>query len=426
MDPKGEGSKGSEKGGLPPFLCVLRDKWNWINSNQWFNLLIFFISIYFFIIGIKLMGSGFKGFNDLFGSGDQTFADILIGAVSNPLVGLCVGIFVTAVIQSSSATTATVVAIVAAEPSFFPYAIPIVIGANIGTSVTNIIVSLGHIKHPPSFRRAFAGALVHDFFNVLSMLLIFPLELLVRELTGKGFLERLGEATAGIFIGKGGVEFELIDKILDPVLEPLKHNIKSIEFLFDWQYYMIIIGLVILFVSLSFVTRSARKAIDGKVQKIVDKVLFRNAPTSFLFGVGLTSFVQSSSVTTSLAVPLVGGGILKIRQIYPYTLGANIGTTVTALLAAIAVAGASSGLSPLDPDFISPEGAKLGLAISFVHLFFNISGIMVFYPLKKIPIYLAIKVAGYMSNNRKMAIIFLLVVFFAIPGAIILIDRFLF
>lgn len=399
---------------------------NDLKQSHWFNLVIFFIALYFFIIGIKLMGSGFKGFNELFGTGDQTFADILIGAVSNPLVGLCVGIFVTAVIQSSSATTATVVAIVAAEPSFFPYAIPIVIGANIGTSVTNIIVSLGHIKHPPSFRRAFAGALVHDFFNVLSAALIFPIELLVRELTGKGFLERLGEATAGFFIGKKGLEFELIDIILDPVLEPAKESIRSIDFLVNWQYYMILIGLVVLFVSLTFITKSARKAIDGKVQKIVDKVLFRNAPTSFLFGVGLTSFVQSSSVTTSLAVPLVGGGILKIKQIYPYTLGSNIGTTVTALLAAIAVASTSAGLSPLDPDFISPEGAKMGLAISFVHLFFNISGIMVFYPLKKIPIYLAKEVAKYMSNNRKLAILFLLVVFFVIPGSIILIDRFLF
>ncbi|MFW3146103.1 MAG: Na/Pi symporter [Thermoplasmatota archaeon] len=408
MDP--EEDNGSKK----PEAALLR-KWRWLSGAQWFNLLVFFFSIYFFIIGIKLMGSGFKGFNDLFGSGDRTFADILIGAVSNPLVGLCVGVFVTAVIQSSSATTSTVVAIVAAEPSFFPYAIPIIIGANIGTSVTNIIVSLGHIRHPPSFRRAFAGALVHDFFNVLSASLIFPVELLVKELTGKGFLERLGDWTAGLLIGNKGVEFEAIEIILDPVLEPLKEWIESIHFLFSWQYYMIIIGIVILFITLTLITRSARKAIEGNVQKVIDKVLFRNAPTSFLFGLGLTSFVQSSSVTTSLAVPLVGGGILKIRQIYPYTLGANIGTTVTALLAALASQQVDIGL-----------GGRMALAISFVHLYFNITGILIFYPLRKVPIYLAQRVANYMALNRKMAIIFLLTVFFAIPGAVIIIDRFIF
>ncbi|MFO8050756.1 MAG: Na/Pi symporter [Thermoplasmatota archaeon] len=386
-----------------------------LNNNQWFNLLVFFLAIYFFIIGIKLMGSGFKGFNELFGSGDSTFADILIGTVSNPLVGLCVGVFVTAVIQSSSATTATVVAIVAVEPSFFPYAIPIVIGANIGTSVTNIIVSLGHIAHPPSFKRAFAGALVHDFFNVLAASLIFPMELLVKELTGKGFLERAGDMTAGLFLGETGAELELIDRVLGPVLDPLRDGIRSIDLFLSWQYYMIIVGAVILFIALNFITRAARKAIDGKVQKVVDRVLFRNAPTSFLFGAGLTSFVQSSSVTTSLAIPMVGGGILSIRQIYPYTLGANIGTTVTALLAAMAAQSTGVG-----------AGGRMALAISFVHLYFNISGILIFYPLKKVPIYLANTVAGFMANNRKLAILFLLVVFFLIPGSIILIDRFLF
>ena len=389
--------------------------WSRLSNNQWFNLLIFFFAIYFFIIGIKLMGSGFKGFNELFGSGDRTFADILIGAVSNPLVGLCVGIFVTAVIQSSSATTSTVVAVVAAEPSFFPYAIPIVIGANIGTSVTNIIVSLGHIRHPPSFRRAFAGALVHDFFNVLSASLIFPLEVIVKELTGRGFLQRLGEWTAGLFLGERGADFEFIDRILDPVLDPLKTNIEKMNFLMDWQYYMIIIGTIILFISLTLITRSARKAIDGKVQKVVDRVLFRNALTSFLFGVVLTSFVQSSSVTTSLAVPLVGGGILKLRQIYPYTLGANIGTTVTALLAAMASQSLGLGM-----------GGKMALSISFVHLYFNILGIGIFYPLRKAPIYLARTVGGYMAVNRKMSVIFLLVIFYGIPGLVILIDRFIF
>lgn len=390
-------------------------RWQALKQNQWFNLTIFFIALYFFIIGIKLMGSGFKGLNHVFGSDGESFADILIGAVSNPVVGLCIGVFVTAVIQSSSATTSTVVAIVAINPSFFPYAIPIIIGANIGTSVTNIIVSLGHIRHPPSFRRAFAGALVHDFFNVLAASLIFPAEWIVRIITGKGFLERLGEWTAGALVGSSGAEFDLIDRILDPVLEPLMGGIEDLGGLIHANvgtFILMIVGIVILFTALTFITRSARKAIDGKVQKVVDKVLFRNAPTSFLFGMGLTSFVQSSSVTTSIAVPLVGGGILSIRQIFPYTLGANVGTTVTALLAALAAEYAG-------------DGGKFALAISFVHLYFNILGIVILYPMRKVPIYLAKTVAKYMSTNRKMAIIFLIVVFFVIPGTVILIDWYL-
>ncbi|HHD15522.1 MAG TPA: sodium dependent phosphate transporter [Euryarchaeota archaeon] len=383
-----------------------------VTGSQGFNLLVFFIALYFFIIGIKLMGSGFKGLDTVFGSEEGSFAETLVSAVSNPLVGLCMGVFITAVVQSSSATTSTVVAMVAVNPSFFPYAIPIVIGANIGTSVTNIIVSLGHIRHPPSFRRAFAGALVHDFFNVTAASLIFPAEWLVRILTGKGFLERLGVWAASGLVGSRGVQFDLIHRLLDPVLDPIKGIISGIGggiHPHAATFILIGFGLVVLFVSLTFITKSARRAIDGKVQRVVDRVLFRNAPTSFLFGLTLTSFVQSSSVTTSIAVPLVGGGILTIEQIFPYTLGANVGTTVTALLAALAA------------DFVG-EGGKLALAISFVHLFFNIMGIALIYPLRKVPIYLARRVARYMAANRKMAIVFLFVVFFLTPGIVIIVD----
>lgn len=55
-------------------------------------------------------------------------------------------------------------------------AIPIVMGANIGTSVTNTIVALGQIKDKNDFRRAFAGATVHDMFNWMSVIVLLPLE----------------------------------------------------------------------------------------------------------------------------------------------------------------------------------------------------------------------------------------------------------
>lgn len=378
-------------------------------------MLVFFLSIYFFIIGIKLMGSGFKGLG-------ADFAEGLIETTSNPVVGLCIGVFATAVVQSSSATTSTVVAMVLANPSFFPNAIPIVIGANIGTSVTNIIVSLGHIRHPPSFRRAFAGALVHDFFNVISASLIFPAEWIVRILTGKGFLERMGEATADALYGSKGFEFDLFHRLLDPVLEPIEGGIESIG-LYP-EIMMLVVGIIILFISLSFITKAARRAIDDKVQALIDRVLFRNVPTSFIFGLFLTAFIQSSSVTTSIAVPLVGGGILSLEQVFPYTLGANVGTTVTALLAALALASQKNAEDMASADIVL-EGRKMALAISFVHLYFNGLGILLIGPLKKVPIYLARRVARYMSANRKWAIIFLVVVFFVIPGSVILIDRFI-
>lgn len=388
----------------PSWRYVRRGKIQQITQSQWFNLLVFFLSIYIFIIGLKLMGSGLKGMG-------KDFSESLITTVENPFVGLAIGVLATAVIQSSSATTSMVVLLVAGDPSFFPYAIPIVIGANIGTSVTNIVVSLGHIRHPPSFKRAFSGALVHDFFNLFAAGLIFPIEQLVRIFTGKGILERLGEGAATLLVGNEGFEFDLIDRVLNPVLIPTKDLIHEIG-LYP-EFLLLAVGLLLLFGALTMITKSARKAIEGKVQKVVDRVLFRNAGTSFGFGAGLTSFVQSSSVTTSLVVPLVGSGILTVEQIFPYTLGANIGTTVTALLAAMAAQSATTG-------------GKMALAISFVHLFFNIMGILLLYPLKRAPITLAKTAASYFADNRKLTILFVLGLFFVLPGLIILLDRFVF
>ncbi|MEA3558981.1 MAG: Na/Pi symporter [Candidatus Thermoplasmatota archaeon] len=406
VDRKGGRSGGSRKDRKQSVLSFSRKKLRWLNSKQWFNLIIFFFAIYFFIIGIKLMGSGLKG------SGSDLSKSLI--RETSPFVGLAIGVFATAVIQSSSATTSMVVAWIATSDTpeeVFPFAIPIIIGANIGTSVTNVLVSMGHIRHPPSFRKAFSGALVHDFFNIISASIFFPLEWLIRELTGKGLLERMGYATAKFLTGTGGTEFHAMETILSPVLDPMKEGIDSTGF--HPEIMMIIVGVIILFIALTVITKSARRSIDGKVQKVVDRVLFRSAPASFLTGMGLTSFVQSSSVTTSLVVPLIGGGILTIEQIFPYTLGANIGTTVTAMLAAMVIQDGS-------------PAATYGLAIALVHLYFNILGIVFLYPLRKVPIYLAKRVARYISTNRKMAILFIVVVFFAIPGTIILLDSLIF
>lgn len=55
-------------------------------------------------------------------------------------------------------------------------AIPMIMGANIGTSVTNTLVSIGQISNKGDFRRAFAGATVHDMFNWITVLVLLPLE----------------------------------------------------------------------------------------------------------------------------------------------------------------------------------------------------------------------------------------------------------
>ena len=123
-----------------------------------------------------MIGSAFKGLG-------RGFAESLFQSQASPFIGLFIGILATGLIQSSSTTTSLVVGMVAAgtfgsDPKLaVAAAVPYIMGANIGTSITNTIVSLGHIVNKEEFKRAFSASVVHDFFNILAVIVIFPLEL---------------------------------------------------------------------------------------------------------------------------------------------------------------------------------------------------------------------------------------------------------
>jgi sodium-dependent phosphate cotransporter len=167
----------------------------------------------------------------------------------------------------------------------------------------------------------------------------------------------------------------------------------------------LIVALVLLFLALKYMTKFMKSALMVKVENLFDAYLFKTAIRSFAVGTILTAVVQSSSVTTSLAVPLVGAGILTVEQIFPYVLGANLGTTITAMLASLAM------------------GSKVAITVAFAHLCFNISGTVIWYPLRRVPIFMAAKMAEISTKSRKLAIIYLIIVFYIIPGLIILLAR---
>ena len=105
-----------------------------------------------------------------------------------------------------------------------------------------------------------------------------------------------------------------------------------------------------------------------KNEKVLNKYLFRNVIISVLFGLVITALVQSSSITTSMVIPLVGAGLLTIEQTFPYTLGVDVGTTITAFLATMTF------------------GIESAIAVAFAHLLFNVIGISIFFPLRWMPI----------------------------------------
>jgi len=352
-----------------------------VKDNKYFELAVFMLALYFFMFSINLMGSGIKDMG-------SAFIEPLIIATSNPLVGLFVGILATSIVQSSSATTSVIVALVAAGTLSLEGAIPMIMGANVGTTITNTIVSLGHATRRLEFERAFAAATVHDFFNILSILVLFPLQVFTN------FLGIVASSLSSMFSGFGGAEFH------SPVKAIISPLVKIIGVYLD-PLLMAIVGLILLFICLKFLTGSMRKIIGSKFQAVFDKTLNKPA-RSLATGAGFTALVQSSSVTTSLSVPLVGAGVVRLEAIYPYVLGTNLGTTVTALLAAFAT------------------GNIVAVAVAFSHTLFNLMGILIWYPLKIVPIKAAQTLAYIVARKRRFALAYVGGVFIALPALIVL------
>ncbi len=366
------------------------------------------VLVYCFLVSIQLMGGSLK----LMGKG---FAEGMLHLTSNPFIGLFIGILATSIVQSSSAVTSMVVVATQAGTLTLSGAIPIVMGANIGTSVTNLLVSFSLVTRTTEYKRGFAGAIVHDLFNLCSVAVLFPVEL------ATGILHKLAMSTTSFFAGFGGFKFtSVIKKAVQPAsgaIMGLWKNMFGSESRLG-GLFLLVLSLVILFVALFLITRLMRSAVLTRLERFLKTYLFRNAVIAFVFGVALTAVVQSSSVTTSAVVPLVGAGVLTLRDIYPYTLGANIGTTVTAMLAALVEAGKGVG-------GVAAHGGPVGVTVALCHLFFNIAGTAIFYPLRIIPISLAEGLAEIASGRKLFGFLYVLIVFFIIPGLMILISELL-
>lgn len=344
------------------------------------NVFLAFLFLYLFLLGIDLLGLSLKGF----GTG---FAKALIKTTSNPIMGLFIGLFSTTIVQSSSVTTSLTVGFVASGTITVSNAIPIVMGANIGTTITNIIASFGHFSVEREFSKAFPAAIVHDIFNTLSVLILLPIELIFHP------IERVSGILTSLLLGREGLTFSSpLDIIIEPVSEGLLKLTGEQYILSSFLSFVIVIFAITMFVKI------LRKSSSRKMETLVDEFLFKNALTAGILGLGLTAFVQSSSVVTSVAIPLAGAGIVSIEQIFPYTLGANLGTTVTTILASLVT------------------GSVNAIRVALCHSLFNLFGISIWYPLRKFPIFLARKIGHLPGRKRFLAFLYIVVIFILLPG----------
>lgn len=365
------------------------------NAN-WINWLKIAGLVYLLLVAVSTIGGGFK-----LAAGEH--AKELFAFASNPLTGLVVGTIATALIQSSSTVTSIIVGLVAGGLPV-QLAIPMVMGANIGTTITNTIVSLGHIREGREFRRAFAAATIHDFFNLIAVVIFLPLEIMF------GFLEKIGAYIAGFLAGADSMSmkgFNFIKPLVKPPVKFVQHQLEHMVPDTAAGIIMVTLGIVTIFLVITFIGKLLKRLMVGKAKDILHSAVGRGPLSGIASGTAITVLVQSSSTTTSLIVPLAGSGVFSLRQIYPFTLGANIGTCITALLAATAITG---------------ENAIFALQVALVHLTYNVLGVVVIYGLpflREIPLWAADKLAEAAVTNKLYAASYVLAIFFVLPLVLI-------
>ena len=373
-------------------------------SSVFPRLLAVFGLLFVFLVGVRGLGSGFR----LLG---EDLIQSFFTATENPFMGLLVGLLATTVVQSSSVTTAMIVGLVAAPDNPLPLlnAVPMVMGANIGTTVTATIVALGHIGRREEFERAFPVAICHDVFNYIAVVVLLPLEMFT------GFLQSTAGWLTGFLGGFGGVVYR------SPLRTLLGYGLAPIsavnEALFTTEgsqaVFLIMVSGFLIFGALFFIVKVMSGAVQSRVERAVNKALGVNAVVSILIGVLVTIMVQSSSITTSLLVPLAGAGLLRLERAFPVTLGANIGTTVTGFLAAMAVTGVN---------------ATAGLQIALVHLFFNLSGTLMIYPIpavRNIPLRISRRITRLAVRSRRLTLVGVGLLFYGLPALAVFFSRML-
>ncbi|MGD1840700.1 MAG: Na/Pi symporter [Thermonemataceae bacterium] len=355
------------------------------------RIILFFLVSLAFLIALELMVNTLKLF------GEEEVRDILSMRV-NPFVALFAGLLTTSIVQSSSLVTSIIVAMVAAGNMDLQNATYMVIGANIGTTITCMIVSLGHVTRKKEFRKAFAGSMIHVLFNVLAAIIVFPLEyywgLLSRTaLYFTSFIQTSKHLLPIDFVG-------IIKSFTTP----------AANFLIDvlGNYVLsLALSLLLLVICLRLFSSLFKQVAINNFLKKIETFLFGNAHKALGWGIFITAILHSSSIVTSFIVAMVASNRISLRRSLPFIMGANIGTTITALTASIGT-------------------TEFALAIALVHLIINVLITLLIYPFSYIKdgIVNICRQLGKMSvKYRTLGFASILFIFFIIPFLLIYVSE---
>jgi len=403
-------------------------------------------ALYLFICSLTFLSTAFRIL------GGRNLSNLFQNSqiLSNPIVGIMIGILVTVAVQSSATSTSIIVALVSAGAPV-KNTIPMIFGSNVGTSVTNTIVSMTQAGDREAFRRAFAAATVHDMFNWLSVIVLTMLEI------STGFLEISSEYMVNHMLDFDSENStQALKKVggnspdlLKPLTKPLTNLVVQVDkkILIGWSFQdetyanvtsilktnetyllallgeqglgwtdaalgsiLLVFSLILLCGCLIALMKILNSMLGTQMAALIQKTINAKIPyvpwltgyLAMLLGCVITILVRSSSIFTSTLTPLCGTGLVSLETAYPMTLGSNIGTTTTSILASFAAEG----------QYLKPS-----IQISLVHLLFNISGILLFYPIPfmRWPVGLAQMLGDITATYRWFAGVYLAVMFVFAP-----------
>ncbi|KAG1703409.1 hypothetical protein DVH05_007357 [Phytophthora capsici] len=374
-------------------------------------------ALYLFMVAVKFIGDGFTLALGCDTKGAFDFAN-------NPVAGLMIGTVATALLHSSGTVTSIVVALVGSGGMTIRQGVYVIMGANVGTCVTCIMVAFGQVGDRTRFQRAMAAATVHDMYNIWSVFVLFPIEVIFHPLEKMSVAMSNAKTTGGAF-----------NSPVDAIVNPLTQKLLSVDkkaiyrvatgesvctegqsFVKSGAFHgsslsdgsigaiTVVLGFCILVCALLTLVKMLAKVFLGPTKKLISKLLNYNGYINIIVGTLITFAVHSSTVVTSTLTPMAGLGVVTLEQVYPLVIGANLGTTGTALLASLVTGKADS------------------VAIALVHFWFNVFGIFLFYPIpitRKPILDWARSLAFFSASWPLTAVLFLIVLFLVAPGILL-------
>lgn len=319
------------------------------------NLFMFAGGIGMFLFGMNQMADGMQK------STGGRMQKLLGMLTSNRFLAVCVGALITAIIQSSGATTVMVVGFVNAGILTLSQAVGVIFGANIGTTITAWIVSLSQLGD--------AAAVLNPTFY------------------------------APLIVGIGAIVF-LFSK---------KANRKIVG--------EIVVGIGFLFLGLDFMSSAVKPYTDAPIFMNAFRVFGANPLLGILVGIVVTAILQSSSASVGILQTLAANGIVGTNAAIFITLGQNIGSCVTAMISSVGanrnakraaimhlmfnIFGAVSfGLVAFILFQLAPGVAlhKINVVeISLFHTFFNLTNTLICFPMGN----LFVKVSGMVIKEQE-------------------------